>query len=57
MFIEGLRTDSLMVGSIRISQLLAFVSCIIGIVLLVVFGTLAKKGKKAEEAVENNTEE
>lgn len=57
MFIEGLRTDSLMVGSIRISQLLAFVSCIIGIVLLVVFGTLAKKGKKAKEAVENNTEE
>ena len=57
MFIEGLRTDSLMVGDIRISQLVAFVSCIIGIVLLVVFGTLAKKGKKAEEAVENNTEE
>ena len=62
MFIEGLRTDSLMVGSIRISQLLAFVSCIVGIVLLVVFGTLAKKHREAEEIeaadeVESTTEE
>jgi len=33
--IEGLRTDSLYLGSIRVSQLLAGISCIVGVGLLV----------------------
>ena len=36
-FIEGLRTDSLYIGSIRVSQLLAAVSCVVGLGLLLVF--------------------
>jgi len=43
MLIEGLRTDSLMVGTFRISQVLAFLCFITGSVLLVVFGILAMK--------------
>lgn len=35
--IEGLRTDSLMVGSIRISQLLAIVSAVAALILICVF--------------------
>ena len=35
-FIEGLRTDSLYIGSIRVSQLLAAVSCVVGLGLLLV---------------------
>lgn len=42
-FIEGLRTDSLMAGKIRISQLVAAVSFIAAIALYVVFKVLAKK--------------
>lgn len=34
-WIEGLRTDSLYIGSLRVSQVLAAVSCIVAIVLLV----------------------
>ena len=34
-FIEGLRTDSLMLGSFRVSQLLAAVSCFVAAVLLI----------------------
>ena len=34
-FIEGLRTDSLMFGSFRVSQLLAAVSCFVAAVLLI----------------------
>jgi phosphatidylglycerol:prolipoprotein diacylglycerol transferase len=37
MFIEGLRADSLYIGNIRVSQLVAFASFIIGIILLVIF--------------------
>ena len=36
-FIEGLRTDSLYIGSIRVSQLLAAVSCVVALGLLLVF--------------------
>ena len=36
MLIEGLRTDSLMIGPIRVSQLVGLVSFIAGIVLLIV---------------------
>ena len=35
-FIEGLRTDSLMLGPVRFSQLLSAVICIVGIVMLIV---------------------
>ena len=35
-FIEGLRTDSLYIGSIRVSQLLAAVSCVVAVGLLLV---------------------
>lgn len=35
MFIEGLRTDSLMSGSLRFSQVLALVSCVVSVGLLV----------------------
>ena len=36
-FIEGLRTDSLMLGSFRVSQLLAAVSCAVAAIVLLVF--------------------
>ena len=42
-FIEGLRTDSLMAGDMRISQIVAAVSCGVALVLLVVFKILTKK--------------
>jgi len=35
-FIEGLRTDSLMIGSLRVSQALALVICIVALILLIV---------------------
>jgi phosphatidylglycerol:prolipoprotein diacylglycerol transferase len=37
-FIEGLRLDSLYIGSIRVSQLLAAVSCFAAVALLMYFG-------------------
>ena len=36
-FIEGLRTDSLMWGPVRVSQLLAAVSCVAAVITLIVF--------------------
>ena len=45
MLIEGLRADSLYVGSIRISQLVGFVTFVIGVVLMVY--NLRKIKKKA----------
>lgn len=51
MLIEGLRTDSLMLGSIRISQLVGFVSVVLGIVLMVIYSMSAKK-KSSEAAPE-----
>ena len=36
-FIEGLRTDSLMWGPVRVSQLLAGVSCVAAVITLIVF--------------------
>ena len=36
-FIEGLRTDSLYIGSFRVSQLLAAGSCVIALALLLIF--------------------
>ena len=43
MLIEGLRTDSLMVGTFRISQVVAFLCFIIGSILLVYLSIRAKK--------------
>ncbi len=42
-FVEGLRTDSLMAGKFRVSQLVAIISCVVAIALFVVFKILAKK--------------
>lgn len=41
--IEGLRTDSLMIGNIKASQLLAIVLVIVSIILLIVFGFKVKR--------------
>ena len=46
--VEGLRTDSLMIGNFRISQIVAVVSALAGLVLLIVF---RNKGKVEEEYV------
>lgn len=46
--VEGLRTDSLMIGSFRVSQIVAVVSALAGLVLLIVF---RNKGKVEEEYV------
>ncbi len=43
MMIEGLRTDSLMVGTFRISQVVAFLCFVTGTILLVVLGIRAIK--------------
>ena len=43
MMIEGLRTDSLMVGSFRISQVVAFLCFVIGTILLIALAIRAKK--------------
>lgn len=46
MFIEGLRTDSLMVGTFRISQVVACLCFVIGSVLLIVLGIRAHNQKR-----------
>lgn len=47
-FIEGLRTDSLMLGSFRIAQVVSLIAFIIGIVLIV----KAKKGSRFDNLYE-----
>ncbi len=42
-FVEGLRTDSLMAGDFRISQIIAAVSCIAALILFVIFKIYTKK--------------
>lgn len=42
-FVEGLRTDSLMAGDFRISQIVAAVSCIAALILFVIFKIYTKK--------------
>ena len=49
-FIEGLRTDSLYIGSIRVSQLLAAVSCVVALSLLLV---LSRKMHNPEDLFVN----
>lgn len=48
MFIEGLRTDSLYVGSFRISQVVAALSCVVSLVLLIIGFQRARKQKLLE---------
>ena len=62
-FIEGLRTDSLMWGPIRVSQLLAAVSCVAAITVLVIFA-ITRRNKplyvntlQASEAPQDTTTE
>jgi phosphatidylglycerol:prolipoprotein diacylglycerol transferase len=50
MFIEGLRTDSLMVGTFRISQVVAFLCFIVGFALLVYLGIRAAHRAKLAAA-------
>ena len=52
MFIEGLRTDSLYVGNIRISQLVGFVCFVVGLALIVAVRIIKhKKGSGSEIVV------
>lgn len=61
MLIEGLRSDSLMLGSIRVSQLVGASSFILGIVLIIVFAKKSKNnaqdGDEYTEVYESMTEE
>ena len=63
MFIEGLRTDSLYVGNIRISQLIGFICFVVGFALIVTFRIIKhKKGSGNDtvltfDATEENKEE
>ncbi len=45
-FIEGLRTDSLMFGPVRISQLIGALAFVAGLVLLIVFAKSNRKSSK-----------
>lgn len=49
MLIEGLRTDSLMLGSFRVSQLVGLASCILGIVLMATYINRMRKKASAEQ--------
>jgi len=49
MLIEGLRTDSLMLGPIRISQLVGLLSCVAGVILFIF---LLKQSQKTEKIIE-----
>jgi phosphatidylglycerol:prolipoprotein diacylglycerol transferase len=42
-FVEGLRTDSLVIGSIRVSQMLAILCVVASVVLQIVFGAKVKR--------------
>ena len=44
-WIEGLRTDSLYIGSIRVSQFLSILLIVFGVVFIIVNAVLYKKGK------------
>lgn len=55
MLIEGLRTDSLMLGSFRISQLVGLLSVILGIVLIVFYSTRAKKKAAVKETDDDDS--
>ena len=50
--IEGLRTDSLMIGSFRVSQLLAAVSAAAAVVLIIILRAVSVRKKKAPVGIE-----
>ena len=50
--IEGFRGDSLYIGSLRISQLLAFICFVAGVILLIAFA-VKRPGKQAEKTNQN----
>ncbi len=52
MFIEGLRTDSLYVGPIRISQLVGFACFIVGVALVITIRIMIHKKSKASEVID-----
>lgn len=54
-FIEGLRTDSLMLGNFRVSQIVAALSFVAAIALLVILFIKNKKGRLPKFLVPNNT--
>lgn len=53
MFIEDMRTDSLMLGVFKISQVVAFVTFAAGLIMLIVYGVKAKNERLARGAYEN----
>lgn len=52
MFIEMLRTDSLMIGSLKVSVLVSFIICAASVTTLAVFGKKYKVTENAEEYTE-----
>lgn len=54
-WIEGLRTDSLYIGSIRVSQLVAITSAVLSLIMIIYFKITLKKNKNYTMYV--NTEE
>lgn len=54
-WIEGLRTDSLYIGSIRVSQLVAITSAVLSLIMIIYFKITLKKNKSYTMYV--NTEE
>ncbi len=50
-FIEGLRTDSLYIGSLRVSQVLSVLLMILGLTLFILRRAKAKRAEDAEPAV------
>ena len=53
MFVEGLRTDSLYIFNLRVSQILAGLTMLIGIVLLIIFRKRTSKAVDIEVKEEN----
>lgn len=54
--IEGLRTDSLMIGSFRVSQLLSVALCVVGVVLMAIGYAKAPRIVRADDNSANDTE-
>lgn len=53
MFIEGMRTDSLMLGVFRVSQVVAFITFAVGVIMLILLGIKARNERLAQGAYEN----
>lgn len=49
MLIEGLRTDSLMIGNLRVSQCVGLMSFLLGAILMVIFGKKSHLSESTEE--------